>query len=135
MSVMERECQQYETLWLPSNPNNSWEWHTLSGSHYSYNGWNSCVYKHTDYGLDLVLSNVTQMWFPERVSFYSGENFRPFFMAESPTKGRSYFRSNLVTALTSQDWERRMLGDRKQGVSWSVLEDGVWVHKEVVIAL
>ena len=135
MSVMERECQQYEAQWLPSNPNNSWEWKTMSGSHYSYNAWNRSVYKHIGYHQELVLSNVTQMWFPERVMFYSGENFRPFFMAESATKGRSYFRSNLVTALTSQDWERRMLGDRKQLVSWSFLDEGVWVDKEVVMAL
>jgi len=133
MSVMEREYNDYKKSLLPSNTNNSWEWHTLSGSHYSYNGWNNCVYKHTDYGMELVLSNVAEYWFPERVSFYSGVNFRPFFMAESPAKGRSFFRSNLVTALTSQDWERRKLPEG-ESISWTVLQDGEWVYKEVVTA-
>jgi hypothetical protein len=125
---MEREHAQYTALYPTSDIHDAWVWHTLSGSHYSYHGFN--VWQHHDNGeLEVVLRNVAEYWFPEIAGF------RPFFMAESPTKGRSYFRSNLVTALTSQDWERRMLGDRKQGVSWSVLEDGVWVHKEVVIAL
>ena len=64
MSVMEREHAQYTALYPTSNIHDAWVWHTLSGSHYSYHGFN--VWQHHDNGeLEVVLRNVAEYWFPE----------------------------------------------------------------------
>jgi hypothetical protein len=126
MSVMEREHAQYTALYPTSDIHDAWVWHTLSGSHYSYHGFN--VWQHHDNGeLEVVLRNVAEYWFPEIAGF------RPFFMAESPTKGRSYFRSNLVTSYSSPLWQMKR-SSRGDVQTWLVLDDQGWGTREMIRA-
>jgi hypothetical protein len=130
---LEREYWQYQAEFGVGTPlYESHEWKTMSGSHYSYIGREQKVYQYHPGSVELVMSNVQQMWFP------GAKGYRPFFVCLDHTGSKLFFRSNLVTEFTSSDWAR----ERSQGSdlqTWYVLREGKtgldkWASKQVVIA-
>jgi hypothetical protein len=132
MSVieLEREAWQYQADRGLGNPLwESWEWRTMKGDHYWYSGDSHIVYQVHDSHVVIIMDEVNQFWFPEKIGF------RPLFVGHEHVGDEEYgkrliLKTERVVSFTSRDWPIIPSGDGDLQ-TWVTLKDGEWI-KELV---
>jgi len=110
----------------------SWEFHTLSGSHYSF------IHGHSLWKIDvtdpsfsqLVLNDVEEAYFPEMVAV-GGPNYRPLFIGVKDGVSRA-FQTTDVVAYTSMDWAVQVMQGGAFSTTWHFLRDGNWSTQSII---
>jgi hypothetical protein len=110
----------------------SWEFHTLSGSHYSF------INNHSLWKIDvtdpsfsqLVLVDVGEAYFPEMIAV-GGPNYRPLFIGVKDGVSRALQTTDVV-AYTSMDWAQQPTHDGAFQTTWHFLRDGNWSTQYII---
>ena len=127
---LEREYWRYQNDRGVGNPLwQSWEWKTMKGDHYMYSGHSRSLYSIEGNHCTVIVEEVTQFWFPEKVGY------RPLFVGSLLIGDEEYGETKIVNtdrvvSYTSIDWTliRSEDGDLQ---TWRTLQDGKWIMETI----
>lgn len=127
---LEREYWQYQAEHGVGNPLwESWEWKTMKGKHYMYSGDSRSLYSIEGNHASIIVEEVVQYFFPERVGFRP-LFFGSLFMGDEEYGETKIVNTDRVVSYTSRDWPMIRSEDGDLQI-WDTLKDGEWIKETV----